>query len=51
LGGTSITKIYILLAKYHIVNSIDEFLDLNLAQTELILLNLQELIKEAEGFF
>jgi hypothetical protein len=51
LGGASVTKIYILLAKYRVVNSIDDFLNLNLAQTELILLNLQELIKEVEGFF
>jgi hypothetical protein len=51
LGGASITKIYLLLAKYRIVNSIDDFLNLNFAQTELFLLNLQEMIKEAQGFF
>jgi len=42
------TKIYILLAKNNLVHSIDDFLNLTVGQTELLLHFLQEYYKEVQ---
>jgi len=43
------TSLYIILASHNLVHGIDDFLSLSFAQTELLLVRLQEMLEKTQG--